>query len=580
MASVIEITAFRRRFALPIRNAGVSIWQGPALARQRPLFMPAESTSGQSQVIYGQLQDFVATHERRRRQMPRALAVGIMAGIVAVAFRRSLTWIDDGRSHLIEKVHQWPGGVLVLMALFGLGSALAIYLVKRFAPETSGSGIPHVAAVLHRLHELNWRRVLPIKFFGGILAIGAGMALGREGPTIQMGAAVGQMASDMMGTRPRERRTLIAAGAAAGLAAAFNAPLAGLMFVLEELQRDFATGVFTAAFMAAVASDIVTRLLTSQAPVYAVPSSEVPALTALPAFVVLGLVCGVMGVAYNRGLLASLRFFERFNAWPKGAPGLLLGVLLGGVAWFWPEALGDGHHLVRSTIVDSWTPAALIAMFGLRFMLTMLCYGSGAPGGIFAPLLVLGTELGCLCGLAANLCVPNIGASPATFAIVAMAAYFTAIVRSPLTGIVLVVEMTANFNLLLALLAASLTAYAVADLMGDLPIYEALLQRQLHHSTEAPKMQDTLLVELPLQQAAPFEGKRIADLRLPTGCLLVAIRRAHEEIVPTAQTVLEAGDWVVAVVSPQATNALPLLRQGMGAEETHGQVATLPAAPV
>src|SRR5262249_18966771 len=144
------------------------------------------------------------------------------------------------------------------------GAAAAVYVVRRLAPEASGSGIPHVKAVLHGLSAMDWRRLLPVKFAGGLAGIGTGLALGREGPTIQMGAATGQMVSGWFRCTPRERRTLIAAGAGAGLAAAFNAPLAGLVFVLEEVQRDFSNGVFTATLIASGVADVTARILLGQ----------------------------------------------------------------------------------------------------------------------------------------------------------------------------------------------------------------------------------------------------------------------------------------------------------------------------
>src|SRR5262249_31348066 len=155
------------------------------------------------------------------------------------------------------------------------------------APEASGSGIPHVKAVIHGTRQMR-RRVLPVKFFGGIAGIGGGLVMGREGPTIQMGASVGYMVSGWFSCTTREKRTLIAAGAGAGLAAAFNAPLAGLVFVLEELQRDFSPAVFTATLIASVVADVTTRSLLGQLPVFHVASDAIPALTSVPLALVVG----------------------------------------------------------------------------------------------------------------------------------------------------------------------------------------------------------------------------------------------------------------------------------------------------
>src|SRR5262249_48303076 len=194
-----------------------------------------------------------------------------------------------------------------------------------------------------------------------------------------------------------------------------------------------------------------------------------------------------------------------------------------------------------------------------------LSYGSGAPGGIFAPLLVLGSELGLAVGFVSQRVLPHAVEHPETFAVVGMAAYFSAIVRAPLTGIVLVVEMTGNYSLVLPLLAACLTPYGVAAFLRDRPVYEALLERDLLRSQERPALAGTLLLELTIATGAPFDGQRVRDLGLPAGCVLVTLRRKLEERVPTAESRLHAGDRITGVVAPEAAEAAILLRHGCSA---------------
>ncbi|GIW46101.1 MAG: voltage gated Cl- channel protein [Candidatus Binatia bacterium] len=470
------------------------------------------------------------------------------------------------RGELLEFVRfhaVWALPLPLLVAALGAGSA--VYLVRRWAPEASGSGIPHVKAVLSGLAALAWYRVLPVKFFGGVIGIGAGLALGREGPTIQMGAATGRMVSGWFSCTPRERRTLIAAGAGAGLAAAFNAPLSGLVFVLEEVQRDFSAGVFTVTLVASAVADVVTRLLLGQLPIFHVRTESIPPLNLLPVALLVGAVAGILGVAFNQCLLRTLDAFRRLPRQPVWLGGALAGLVVGGVALLAPDAVGGGHQLLERMLESQLGVWQLGLFFVLRFVLTMISYGCGAPGGIFAPLLVLGADLGLMIGEAARHAFPESSTHAQIFAVVGMAAYFSAITRAPLTGIVLMIEMTGNYSLVLPLLGACLTAYGIADFLRDRPIYEALLERDLLRTEKvSPDLGGTLLVDLKVSPGAPFEGRRIRDLGLPPGAIIILLRRGLTEQVPTADTRLEAGDLVSVVIAPEAASALPLLRKGVG----------------
>jgi chloride channel protein, CIC family len=208
-----------------------------------------------------EIQEYLDIRQQRRWIFPRAALVGACAGTVALGFRAALTGADALRNRLIAWVQGMPMWGWIFPILFtALGAGFSVALTRRYAPEAGGSGIPHLEAVLHRFRKLEWKRVLLIKFFGGILSIGSGLALGREGPTVQMGGAVGDAISKWLKVSARERLTLISAGAGAGLAAAFNAPLSGLIFVLEEVRRDFQPLVLGAVFIAAAIADIVVRI--------------------------------------------------------------------------------------------------------------------------------------------------------------------------------------------------------------------------------------------------------------------------------------------------------------------------------
>jgi len=521
-----------------------------------------DSTVSQNEVR-SEIQEELVVRQQRRRIFPRAALVGLGAGLVAALFRLTLTGADSLRNSLIIWSQHYPLWGWIFPILFTTaGAVLSVMLVRRYAPEASGSGIPHIEGVMHRLRTLGWKRVLPVKFVAGAMAIGGGLALGREGPTVQMGASVGAAVSSWLKVAPRERRALIAAGGGAGLAAAFNAPLAGVIFVLEEIQRDFHPIVFGAAFLAAAIADIVVRLLSGGRPVFAIPDYPTPPLASLPIFAILGILAGILGIAFNRGLLKTLDLFGRLQGqWRLGIVAAV-GAIIGLISWFSPIMVGDGHALGEVVLAGQFVFAAIPLFFAARFLMSISSYATGTAGGIFAPLLVLGALLGLATGQIAHYFAPAIVPEAAVFAVVGMAAYFAAIVRAPLTGIALIVEMTGNYQQMLPLLVACFCAYAVAELLKDLPIYEALLERDLIRDDTHISLKEPMVIDFEIEQDAPFAGKEVRMLGLPPGCVLVRCVDGGHEFVPTALTRLEEHMRITAVIAPDAAESLTILRRG------------------
>jgi CIC family chloride channel protein len=409
-----------------------------------------------------------------------AIAVGAGTGVVGGLFRITLGAADHGRTALISWAHgiggPWVGWVIPTGAC-AAAAGIASYLTQRLAPHTSGSGIPRVEAVLrHHLRPAEiW--ILPVKFIGGALSIGSGLALGREGPTVQMGGTVGRIVGDGLKKFVPEPWTMIAAGAGAGLAVAFNAPLAATLFVMEELLHRFSARVFSATLMSCISGTVVLRFILGNSQELGGPHiSELPA-DVLPGYLVLGVLAGFTGVAFNVSLVRALELFDRARHWPRGAKGVVVGAAVGVAAWFAPGFVGGGESLAQFAVQQRLVWTVVVTLLLGRFVLTMFSYGCGAPGGIFAPLLAVGALLGnaFASGQSALL---HLHADPAPYAIVAMAACFTAIVRSPLTGVVLLLEMTGGWTLILPMMAASVTAYAVPELLGNPPIYDSLRERE------------------------------------------------------------------------------------------------------
>ena len=513
--------------------------------------------------IRSEIQEYLDIRQQRRWIFPRAALVGAGAGTVALCFRAALTGADTLRNGLIAWAQTQPSWGWIFPVLFtALGAGISVAITRRYAPEASGSGIPHLEAVLHRFRKLEWKPVLLIKFFGGILAIGSGLTLGREGPTVQMGGAVGDAVSRRLGVSERERLTLISAGAGAGLAAAFNAPLSGLVFVLEEVRRDFHPIVFGATFVAAAIAGIIAQIGSGQFPVFAVPSYPAPPLTSLPVFALLGIVAGAFGVLFNRSLLFAVEMYTRLPPRYVLSAAAITGGAVGLVGWFSPITISSGHALAETALQGNLLFTTIPLFFLVRFLLTTTSYATGAPGGIFAPLLVLGALIGLAIGQIAHNLAPDIVPIPAVFAVVGMAAYFAAIVRAPLTGIMLIIEMTGDYSQMVPLLVGCFCAYATAEALKDLPIYEALLERDLKRSGGESLLKVPAVVEFTIQTDAPFAGHQVRSLGLPSGCILVRCSDGKREWVPKANTRLEAHMRITAVIAPDVSNGLEILRRG------------------
>ena len=427
----------------------------------------------------------------RRDKTPVALLllaalVGVLTGLVGVAFDKAvnfvvhtrLSWLEGAGDNLLVKI----AGAFMLSALLG---AVGYLLVRRFAPEAGGSGIPEIEGALEELRPVRWWRVLPVKFIGGMGALGSGMVLGREGPTVQLGGNIGGMCVDLFRVKSSEsRHTLLATGAAAGLSAAFNAPLAGILFIIEEMRPQFRYSLISikAVFVGVIVSSIVFRVCNGNEAIINIGQLQDAPTNTLWLYLVLGVLFGGCGVAFNRFIFLAQDQFQRLH---KGrvASWVLWGGLLAGVCGviglFLPQAINGGIALIPDFSSGAYSALALFAIFALRTLITICCFSSGAPGGIFAPMLTLGTLLGTCFGQLCMQWLPGLHLEPATFAVAGMGALFAASVRAPLTGIVLVLEMTNNYQLILPMIITCLGATLAAQFFGGKPLYSSILARTL-----------------------------------------------------------------------------------------------------
>jgi len=413
----------------------------------------------------------------------RAFAVGALAGLVGGGFRIAVSLAEEVQ----ERARLLPLPGVVSIALGAAMVAAAVFLVRRFAPEAGGSGVQEIEGALEGVRPVRWRRVLPVKFLGGVLGLGSGLALGREGPTIQMGGALGRLVADLLRLDAAQTHVLLAAGAGAGLAAAFNAPLSGALFVIEEMRPHFRYGVLSVqgVLIACATADAVVRLMLGGNPVLPMPNFAMPTVGALWLFLAFGALVGGLGRLFNALLLAGLDLFAAIPDRARVVAAAVVGGAAGLLLALRPHLVGGGYATIDAAATGAIPEAGLLALVAARLASTVASYATGAPGGIFAPMVALGALLGLWFGHGCHAAWPAAIPEPGVFAIAGMGALFAATVRAPLTGIALAAELTGEFALILPLTVSAVGATLMAHALGGRPIYGVLLERAL--AREGPR---------------------------------------------------------------------------------------------
>lgn len=409
-----------------------------------------------------------------------AVTVGIFTGLVAVAFLFLLRKGDALRGSLIAALQTWSPffGWLALSLLVAAAAGIAAWMVERFAPTARGSGVPYVEKILRGTDQPRHAWVIPVKFVGGWLALSAGLVLGREGPLVQMGAVIGEKVGRLAPGMQGAWKSLMAAGAGAGLASAFNAPVGGTIFILEEVFRKITPQTFILAATAASASVFLQRAVFNMPQDYAVPVIPAAPAQAVWLFFLFGTLMGILGVLYSRLLLALVALGDRLGRFPVPARAAAIGFLIGSVGWFAPAWVGGGDDITQSILASRSEVWLLLGFASLRFFLGPLSYSAGTPGGLFAPIIAMGAIVGAAAGTLNHALLPSLVPSPLAFAVAGMAAFFTATIRAPLTGIVICLEMTGCYPLFFPMLAACLGAYLLPTLLKVPPLYDALAAPQ------------------------------------------------------------------------------------------------------
>lgn len=480
----------------------------------------------------------------------QSILIGLFSGFIVVAYRLSINKADMIREQAYSflKNSSWFLILGWFILLVAVGFILSVIIKK--APMSKGSGIPQIKGVLLRQVQLSWLKDILAKFFGGLLALGFGLSLGREGPSVQLGASTGLGFSKVTKRPSLEEKYLITAGASAGLAAAFNSPLAGVMFALEELHRHFSPLLLMSAMAASVTADVVSRYFFGLEPIFNFKDMDVLPLSNYAYIILLGVIIGVLGKIFNVLIMFVQKNYSENNKIKDGLKPAIPLILSGIFGFYLPQVLGGGHHLIEELTNEEFLLTAVLILFIAKLLFTVLSYGSGVPGGIFLPLLVLGALAGK--GFAVVLYQLDLISSNhiVNFITLAMAAYFTAVVKAPITGSILITEMTGTFNHFLSLTTICLTAYVVSDLIKSQAIYDMLLENLLHGKKGNWLKEigrNKIILEIPIAFGSEIEHKRIKDIHWPDNSLIVGIRRGEKELIPDGAFKVYAGDCLIVL---------------------------------
>ena len=504
-------------------------------------------------------------HNFRLRLFGEGIIVGLLSGVVVGFFRFALNFVEAQRVNIYSclTTHDWTITAIWFCAL--LLTAAVLHFLVAYEPLAAGSGIPQVKGAILGFFKMHWFRVLWTKLVGGILGIGAGLSLGREGPSIQLGAMTAQGLSRLFGRSRMEERYLLTSGASAGLAAAFNAPLAGVIFSLEELHHNFSAVVLLPAIAAALTATAISQLIFGSATIFNFLDLPVLPLQYFGLIIILGLVLGVFGTVFNYALINISKFYQLpffKNTFSRVAFALIFAGILG---FYLPEVLGGGSELIDTISKNHFPLTFITIILCSKFIFTMLSYGSGVPGGFFLPMLVIGALAGNLVGTFMvdwGLLNPFFHQNMVVFA---MAAFFAASVRAPITGTILVMEMTGSFEHLFPLVIASISAYLAAELCNNEPIYDRLLQKSLDsinkQNDDVVPDKTRNVIEISVCSGCALDGKLVKNIDWPEHTLLVDVKRGEKDIVPNGDTLLFAGDYLYVLTDNANAEAVRKLAE-------------------
>jgi CIC family chloride channel protein len=404
------------------------------------------------------------------------IIIGILAGLAAVLFTLAI----KGTTYLLFGIK--PSN-LHYMLVPTLMSLVTGFLLAKYFPEARGSGVPQTEAAYH-LDQHIPARVAFGKFLTGVLCIGSGHSMGREGPSVQIGAGIASSIGKWFHLSPARARSLIPVASAAALSAAFNTPVAAVLFALEEIMGDMNATLLGSTVVASVASVIVERSILGNNPIFHVPQYHLVHPAELIAYVVLGVIGGVVSLAFCKGLLRLRRVFLQLPARTRIYQPALGGLMIGIILIFFPQVLGVGYEYADQALNGGLLLKTMILLCIAKLVATVISYASGNAGGIFAPSLYLGAMAGGAVGVVVHRWAPFATGDPGAYAMVGMGAVFAGIIRAPMTSVFMIFELTQDYQVFVPLMIANMISFLISRQYQTVPLYRALLQQDHVHLPE------------------------------------------------------------------------------------------------
>lgn len=499
------------------------------------------------------------------------LLVGAITGIFVSLYRHALHVVGALRESFISRATFTDPKFLLGLWLSFVAIGFLADLIYRKYPRISGSGIPQVKGIIMgTVKYTRWFQELIAKFVDGFLVVGVGLSLGREGPSVQMGSYIAKGVARRFRCDRIKENYLITSGASAGIAGAFGAPLAGVMFSLEEIHKFLTGKLIVCIFLASIASDFVGRRFFGTRTAFDVlvnyPTEINPYFQFL-LYVLFGVVVAFFGKMFTVLLLKTQDMFntKKLPRWSKIIFVMTLSFIL---CFILPEVTGGGHDLVESLPHLHVSLGILVLIFVVKLLFTAISYATGFAGGIFLPMLVLGAILGKIFALVLAMFYPLEGNIIMHFMVLGMVAYFVSVVRAPITGVVLILEMTGNFDHLLAFVTVSVVSFYVTGLLKLAPIYEILYDRMpkddLEEKHEIESMGKTIIT-VPIATESYLDGKKISEVDWGNEVLVISLQRNEKERIPKGDMRMQSGDFIILLLPESKVSEVKedMLAKGM-----------------